>query len=50
MIATTTDSIPNQSILAILGVVQGNSVRAKHVVDDIKAELRGIVGGRGQEE
>jgi len=45
MIVTTTDSIPGSEISDILGVVQGNVVRAKHIGKDIVAGLKAIVGG-----
>jgi uncharacterized protein YbjQ (UPF0145 family) len=32
-------------VAEILGVVRGNSVRAKHIGRDIMAGLKGIVGG-----
>ena len=45
MIVTSTDIIPGKKIVKILGVVRGNTVRAKHVGKDIMAGLKGIVGG-----
>jgi len=49
MIVTTTDSIPNKEIKEILGVVKGNTIRAKHIGKDILAGLRTIVGGEIKE-
>jgi uncharacterized protein YbjQ (UPF0145 family) len=45
MIITNTDSVPEREVAEILGVVRGNSVRAKHIGRDIMAGLKGIVGG-----
>ncbi len=45
MIVTNTESVPGREIVEILGVVRGNTVRAKHVGRDILAGLKGIVGG-----
>lgn len=45
MIITTTDFIPDRKIEKIIGLVSGNSIRAKHIGKDIVAGLRTIVGG-----
>ena len=45
MIISTTDKIPNKDIIQILGIVRGNSVRARHIGRDIFAGLKNIVGG-----
>ncbi|MGA0846481.1 MAG: YbjQ family protein [Luteolibacter sp.] len=45
MITSTTESIPGHHIITNLGVVYGNTVRAKHVGRDIMAGLKTIVGG-----
>lgn len=39
------ESIPGTKIVKHLGMVQGNTVRAKHVGKDILAGLKNIVGG-----
>ncbi|HQX33748.1 MAG TPA: YbjQ family protein [Dokdonella sp.] len=39
------DSIPGKSITRHLGLVQGSTVRSKHVGKDIFAGLKNIVGG-----
>ncbi|MBE9490912.1 MAG: YbjQ family protein [Bacteroidetes bacterium] len=49
MIISTTDNIPNKEITEILGVVRGNSVRARHIGRDIFAGLKNIVGGEIEE-
>ncbi len=45
MIITTTDYIPGYEITQILGVVRGNTVRAKNVASDFVAGLKNLVGG-----
>lgn len=45
MIITTTDFIPGREIEKVIGLVSGNSVRAKHIGKDIVAGLRTVVGG-----
>lgn len=45
MILTTTDSIPGKKIVKVIGLVRGNTIRARHVGHDIVAGLRNIVGG-----
>ena len=42
---TTLDTVPGKSITRHLGLVQGSTVRAKHVGRDILAGLKNIVGG-----
>ena len=45
MIVVNTEFIPGKRIREIRGLVQGNTVRAKHVGRDIMAGLKNIVGG-----
>ncbi len=45
MIITTTENVPGHKIVEILGVVRGNTVRAKNFVSDFVAGLKNIVGG-----
>ena len=45
MILVTTETIPGREIEKSLGMVRGNTVRAKHVGWDIMAALRNLVGG-----
>ncbi len=49
MIITTSDTIAGKRIAETLGLVRGNSVRARHIGRDILAGLRNIVGGEVQE-
>ncbi|MCA3217778.1 MAG: YbjQ family protein [Burkholderiales bacterium] len=45
MITSSLELIPGKRIVAHLGIVQGSTVRAKHVGKDIFAGLKNIVGG-----
>jgi len=45
MLLSTSSEIPNTRIVKHLGLVKGNTIRARHVGRDIVAGLRGIVGG-----
>lgn len=45
MIVTTSDDIPGKRIIKTLGLVRGNTIRARHIGRDIMAMLRSIVGG-----
>jgi uncharacterized protein YbjQ (UPF0145 family) len=45
MIMTTSDDIPGKRIVRSLGLVRGNTIRARHIGRDIMALFRHIVGG-----
>ncbi len=45
MLITTQDKFEDYQITETLGMVRGNTIRARHVGKDIMAGLRGIVGG-----
>ena len=45
MLISNIDVIPGKKIVQHIGLVQGSTVRAKHVGKDILAGLRNIVGG-----
>ena len=45
MIIVSTDNVPGKNIVKTIGLVRGNTVRARHVGHDIMAGLRNIVGG-----
>ena len=49
MITVTTDFVPGREIGEAVGVVRGNTIRAKHVGKDIMAGLRMLVGGEVKE-
>ncbi len=52
MIVVNTETIPGMEITESKGIVQGNTVRSKHVGRDIAAGFKNIVGGelRGYSE
>ena len=45
MLLSTTDKIEGRKIVRHLGLVKGNTIRARHIGRDIMAILRNIVGG-----
>ena len=45
MIVATTGTIPGKKITKTLGLVRGNTIRARHLGRDIRAGLKNIVGG-----
>ena len=45
MIVVNTETVPGKRIVEVKGLVQGNTVRAKHVGRDIAASLKNLVGG-----
>lgn len=49
MIVVTSETIANKRIVKTLGIVRGNTVRARHLGKDIMAGLRNIVGGEVHE-
>jgi uncharacterized protein YbjQ (UPF0145 family) len=49
MILTTTDDIPGKKIVKTLGLVKGNTIRARNIGRDIVAVLKNIVGGEIEE-
>lgn len=45
MIITNIDVVPSKNIVEHFGVVQGSTVRARHVGADFAAGMKNIVGG-----
>ena len=45
MIIVTTDTVPGKRITKVLGLVRGNTIRARHVGRDIMAAFKHIAGG-----
>lgn len=45
MLISNLEIIPDRKVIEHLGLVQGSSVRAKHVGRDIMASLKNILGG-----
>ena len=49
MIITPSAEIPGHRIVRSLGLVRGNTIRARHIGKDITAGLRNLVGGEIRE-
>ena len=49
MIVTPSRQIPGHRVVRSLGLVYGNTIRARHVGKDILAALKNLVGGEIQE-
>ena len=45
MILTNVNTVPGKKIVEHFGIVQGSTVRAKHVGRDFMASLKNLVGG-----
>ena len=45
MLLATIDRIPGKEITEVLGLVQGSTIRARHLGRDLMAGLRNVVGG-----
>ena len=45
MLLTNVETVPGKKIVQHFGLVQGSTIRAKHVGKDIMASLKNIVGG-----
>ena len=45
MIVVTTPDVPGRKIVRVVGLVRGNTIRARHIGHDLMAVLRNIVGG-----
>ena len=45
MILTNIEAVPGRKIIEHYGLVQGNTIRAKHVGKDILAGIKNIFGG-----
>jgi len=49
VIISTTESVAGRQVTEMLGIVRGNSVRARHVGRDIVAGIKNLVGGEIRE-
>lgn len=49
MIVTTSSTIAGKKIIKTIGIVKGNTVRARHIGRDIVAVFKNLVGGEIQE-
>ncbi len=45
MIVVTTESITDKRVIKTLGLVRGNTIRARHLGHDIAAVFRNMIGG-----
>ncbi|MBU8920878.1 MAG: YbjQ family protein [Bacteroidales bacterium] len=45
MLIVTTDEIDGKKIVKVIGLVKGNTIRARNIGKDIMAALRNIAGG-----
>jgi len=45
MIITTADRVEGRGIVKTVGLVRGNTIRARHVGRDIRAAVKSVVGG-----
>lgn len=45
MLIVTCDEIPGKRVTRVLGLVRGNSIRARNIGHDVMAGLRNIAGG-----
>jgi uncharacterized protein YbjQ (UPF0145 family) len=45
MLVVNTEAVPGRTVTEIKGLVQGNTIRAKHVGRDIAASFKNLVGG-----
>lgn len=49
MIVVTTPDVPGREVAEVLGMVRGNTIRARHIGRDIQAGLRNLAGGEVHE-
>lgn len=49
MIVASSDSLAGKKIVRTVGLVRGNTIRARHVGKDIMAAFRNLVGGEVSE-
>jgi len=45
MLLSTCETVPGHRIVKVIGMVRGNTIRARHVGNDIMAAFRTLVGG-----
>ena len=49
MIVATTENVPGHRVVRVLGLVRGNTIRARHLGKDLMAFGRNVVGGEVSE-
>lgn len=45
LLISTTEKVSGREVTEVLGVVKGNTIRARHIGSDIGAGLKSLVGG-----
>jgi uncharacterized protein YbjQ (UPF0145 family) len=45
MIITTSEQVAGKTVAKTIGLVRGNTIQARHIGRDLRAGLKGIVGG-----
>lgn len=45
MIVSTIEAVPGKRITSVLGLVRGNTIRARHLGKDISAAFKNLAGG-----
>ncbi len=45
MLVSTLEHVPGKHIVKVIGLVKGNTVRARHLGHDLMAGLKNVVGG-----
>lgn len=45
MILATTETVPGKRVVAVLGLVRGNTIRARSIGRDIAAAFKNVTGG-----
>ena len=45
LMVSTTEVVPGYRVVAVKGLVRGNTIRARHIGNDIMAALKTLVGG-----
>lgn len=49
ILLTTAENLKDKNIVKTIGLVRGNTIRARHIGKDIQALLRNVVGGEIKE-
>ncbi len=49
MMCVTSDEIPGKEIVSVLGIVRGNTIRARNIGRDLIAVFKNIIGGEIEE-
>jgi len=49
MIVVSTDFVPGKRIVKTLGLVKGNTIRARHIGKDVLAAMKNLMGGEIEE-